>query len=128
MFVYGKKVKQFIVLCMFLSEMCAYASPSMFDDDGNYSVNWKQMTNVSSYSNASKYNSSAYSSSAWYANNDRQKIQHSRAVYTNQNVHKTDVMPFRYNTLDYTRIRKVKGGYGDYSSRCSDIGDASFCH
>ena len=115
------------IICIIVSGLFVDAA-TMFDDDGNYSGNWKQMTNFSSASGSSKYNSSAYSSSAWYANNEKQRIQHSKAVYTNQNVHKPDVMPFRYNTLDYTRIRKVKGGYGDYSARCSDIGDVSFCH
>ncbi len=101
---------------------------SMFDDDGNYTGKWKQMTNVSSSGSSSRYNSSNYSSSAWYINNNKQRTQNKKAAYTNQNVHNMDVMPFRYNTLDYTRVRKVKGGYGEYSARCSDIGDVSFCH
>ena len=99
----------------------------MFDDDGNYTGNWKQMTNVGvKASSTSKYSNSNYSTYAW-------KQQHNRDVQSNGKTFSVDkynqsaTMPFRYNTLDYTRIRKVKGGYGEYNSRCTDIGDASFC-
>ncbi len=120
--------KLVFVLSLFLmSSMCVNCAQSMFDADGNYSGEWKQMTNIKT-GTSSKYSSSSYSSSAWYANNEKQKRQKAQAAYSNQSVNKMDVMPFRYNTLDYTRIRKVKGGYGDYNARCSDIGDASFCH
>ena len=102
---------------------------SMFDENGNYSGSWKQMTNVSSSSSSSSsYSSSDYSSSAWYANNRKQKALSGAASYSAQNYTQANTVPFRYNTLNYTRIRKVKGGYGDYNSHCSDIGDASFCH
>lgn len=37
-------------------------------------------------------------------------------------------VPFRYNTLDYTRVRKMEADPPkEFSARCSDIGDASFC-
>lgn len=105
----------------------AFGANAMFDDSGDFSGNWKQMTNVTSGS-TTNYSSSSYTTSSWYANNNKQRAQNTKASYSNQSVNKTDAMPFRYNTLDYTRIRKVKGGYGDYNARCSDIGDASFCH
>ena len=105
-------------------------SASMFDENGSYSGNWKQMTNVtsSSTSYSNRYKSSDYSSSAWYANNRKQQAQRQNSSFSNENYAQTNAVPFRYNTLNYTRIRKVKGGYGDYNAKCSDIGDVSFCH
>ena len=36
--------------------------------------------------------------------------------------------PFRYNSLDYTRVRKLDADPPKkYQARCTDIGDASFC-
>ncbi len=102
-------------------------SASMFDENGSYSGNWKQMTNISS-SSSKKYSSSDYSSSAWYANNKKEQAQKQNTLFSNENYTQTSAVPFRYNTLNYTRIRKVKGGYGDYNAKCSDIGDVSFCH
>lgn len=121
-------MKRQIFVIFFILVFCSQAlSASMFDENGNYSGNWKQMTNVSN-SSGNRYSSSNYSTSQWYANNNKQRAQRSSASYSNPNANKMEAVPFRYNTLDYTRVRKVKGGYGDYSSRCSDIGDASFCH
>ena len=126
--------KIFFTLCLII---CCFAlffgdkaiSSSMFDENGSYSGNWKQMTNVSSSSSSSnKYKSSDYSSSAWYANNKKQQAQKQNTSFSNENYTQTSAVPFRYNTLNYTRIRKVKGGYGDYNAKCSDIGDVSFCH
>ncbi len=120
------KVKFFLAVTVFIifCAQSAFSADSMFDDDGNYSGQWKQMTNVQTGSQ--KYNSSNYSTGAWYINNNKQKVQNQKASYANTN--SMNVVPFRYNTLDYTRVRKVKGGYGEYSARCSDIGDVSFCH
>lgn len=53
---------------------------SMFDESGNYSGNWKQMTNVSSGKSTSSYSSSAYSSSAWYANNKKREYQKTHLI------------------------------------------------
>lgn len=106
----------------------ANAASSMFDEDGQYSGNWKQMTNVSSSQSSKSYSSSAYSSSTWYANNQKQRATQAQMPYSAANYTQMNTVPFRYNTLNYTRIRKVKGGYGDYSAKCSDIGDVSFCH
>lgn len=100
---------------------------SMFDENGSYSGNWKQMTNVSS-SSSKRYNSSDYSSSSWYANNKKEQARKQNTSFSNENYTQINAVPFRYNTLNYTRIRKVKGGYGDYNAKCSDIGDVSFCH
>lgn len=114
-----KKLFIIIATIIFIHNIPTYAANSMFDDNGNYSGNWKQMTNVSS-SSSQNYSSSSYSTSSWY---NSQKQARQQTLYNTQ----TDVVPFRYNTLNYTRIRKVKGGYGDYNSKCTDIGDASFC-
>lgn len=128
----GRKI--FFTLCLIIF-CCALhfgdkaISASMFDENGSYSGNWKQMTNVSSSpSSSNKYKSSDYSSSAWYANNRKQQAQKQNTSFSNENYTQTSAVPFRYNTLNYTRIRKVKGGYGDYNAKCSDIGDVSFCH
>lgn len=123
------KKTYFTALLLFLSCLTpVYASGSMFDEDGNYSGNWKQMTNVSSSQNQKSYSSSSYSSSAWYANNQKQRAANTQIPYSAANYTQMNTVPFRYNTLNYTRVRKVKGGYGDYSAKCSDIGDVSFCH
>ncbi len=106
----------------------AFCANSMFDNDGNYSGNWKQMTTVSSSSGNKTYSSSAYSTSTWYANNRKQREINNQTPYSAANYTQMSTTPFRYNTLNYTRIRKVKGGYGDYNAKCSDIGDASFCY
>ena len=106
----------------------SFAAGSMFYDEGNFSCNWKQMTNVSSSSSGSSYSSSSYSTSNWYANNKKQREASGQMPYSAANYTQMNTVPFRYNTLNYTRIRKVKGGYGDYSAKCSDIGDVSFCH
>ena len=38
------------------------------------------------------------------------------------------VVPFRYNTLNYTRVRNMEADPPKkYSAKCTDIGDASFC-
>ena len=99
----------------------AFAAGSMFDDDGNYSGNWKQMTNVSSSSSGSSYSSSSYSTSNWYANNKKQREASGQMPYSAANYTQMNTVPFRYNTLNYTRIRKVKGGYADYRTKCSAI-------
>ena len=121
----------FNVLIVIFIAVCsapAFCACSMFDDDGNYSGNWKQMTNVSSSSSGKSYSSSAYSTSTWYANNKKQREAAASLPYTSANYTQINTTPFRYNTLNYTRVRKVKGGYGDYNAKCSDIGDASFCY
>lgn len=121
-------MKKFITLIIFLnlSLPCALAASSMFDDNGSYSGNWKQMTNVTT-STQRNYSSSNYSSSNWYANNQKQRAINNQTPYSAPNYTQQNTVPFRYNTLNYTRVRKVKGGYGDYNAKCSDIGDVSFC-
>lgn len=105
----------------------AFAS-SMFDDSGNYSGNWKQMTNINTSSYNKKFSSSNYNTSSWYANNKRQQSINNSKSYSPQNYIESSATPFRYNTLDYSRSRQVQGGHGEsYSARCHDIGDVSFC-
>ena len=125
-------MKNNYIKLLILSVCLSFCSPvypagSMFDDNGNYSGNWKQMTNVSS-SSGNSYSSSSYSTSSWYANNKKQREANAQVPYSAANYTQMNTVPFRYNTLNYTRIRKVKGGYGDYNAKCSDIGDVSFCH
>lgn len=122
------RMKKFVVFIFLLNLWLLNASnaASMFDDSGNYSGNWKQMTNVSSSSRHS-YSSAGYSSASWYANNQKQKAINNQTSYSAQNYTQQSTLPYRYNTLNYTRVRKVKGGYGDYNAKCSDIGDVSFC-
>lgn len=123
-------LKRFFIISTIIifTSNSANAAGSMFDEDGQYSGNWKQMTNVSSSQSSKSYSSSAYSSSTWYANNQKQRAAQAQTPYSAANYTQMNTVPFRYNTLNYTRIRKVKGGYGDYNAKCSDIGDVSFCH
>lgn len=118
--------KFFLSAILFLSIFAPVFAESMFDESGNYSGNWKQMTNVSSQRQKS-FSSSEYTTSAWYANNNKQKAINNKNSFTSTGYAEANTVPFRYNTLNYTRVRKVKGGYGDYNAKCSDIGDASFC-
>jgi len=100
----------------------------MFDDSGNYSGNWKQMSNVGTYNYNKQFDSSKYSSDSWYANNQKMRALNYKNSYSNKSYIETSTTPFRYNSLDYTRSRQVAGGHGEsYSARCHDIGDASFC-
>ena len=98
-----------LIFCAFTMQANA---ASMFDESGK---------------STSSYSSSAYSSSAWYANNKKERVSKDTS-YSAQSYTQANTVPFRYNTLNYTRVRKVKGGYGDYNAKCSDIGDVSFCH
>ena len=123
-------LKRFFIISTIIifTSTSANAASSMFNKDGQYSGSWKQMTNVSSSPSSKSYSSSAYSSSTWYANNQKQRAAQAQTPYSAANYTEMNTVPFRYNTLNYTRIRKVKGGYGDYNAKCSDIGDVSFCH
>lgn len=127
---YTIDMKKIIAFLLFtgLGVLSANSAENMFDDNGSYSGNWKQMTNVSSSSQSRKtYSSSDYSTSSWYANNNKQRAVNAQNSYSAQGYTQSNTVPFRYNTLNYTRVRKVKGGYGDYNAKCSDIGDVSFC-
>ena len=112
-----------VILCCGVPVFAA----SMFDDSGNYSGNWKQMTRVNTSTYSKKYDSSAYSGSNWYRSNQQQQAINRGKQFSVGNYTESSATSFRYNTLDYTRVRKVKGGYGDYSARCHDIGAVSFC-
>ena len=121
-------MKYFLAAIVIILTINTANASSMFDDSGNFSGNWKQMTNINTSSYNPKYRSSDYSSSNWYANNKRQQTINKTQSYTNKNYIEASSIPFRYNSLDYTRNRKVQGGHGEsYSARCHDIGDVSFC-
>lgn len=111
-------MKKILTAIIILNGLSACAG-SMFDNNGNYSGNWKPMTN---YSSSSSYSSSSYSTTNWNNRNTK-----SRAATQVQNSAKMYTEPFRYNTLDYKRVRRLQDGSGDYSAKCSDIGDTSFC-
>ena len=116
-----------MLLFIFLFPCIAVNSTPMFDEDGNYAGNWKQMTNVGrSVSSQQRYSSSAYSTYNWKQQN-KQNFSVNSKSFSVDKYNASATQPFRYNTLDYTRVRKVKGGHGEYNSRCTDIGDASFC-
>ena len=117
------------ILLIFFYTLCSSITiaASMFES-GNYSGNWKQMTNINSSVYNRQYSSSNYSTAAWYANNKKQQSINNTKSYSAKNYIETTATPFRYNTLDYSRSRQVKGGHGEsYSARCHDIGDVSFC-
>lgn len=98
------------------------ANASMFDDSGNYTGNWKQMTYTQN-----KQKNYDYSYSTWYANNKKIQNSQKQQSFSTENYKQTSTQPFRYNTLNYTRVRNVQGGHGQYNAKCSDIGDVSFC-
>lgn len=117
--------KLLLFICLFPCTIVN--STSMFDENGNYTGNWKQMTNVrKNVPSQRNYSSSTYSTYNWQQQN-KQKTQTNSNNFSVEKYNNSATMPFRYNTLDYTRIRKVKGGHGEYNSKCTDIGDASFC-
>ena len=119
---------KFIVIIFILIFVQLNVLASMFDDSGNFTGNWKQMTNINTSSYNNNYSSSNYNSSTWYANNKKQQSINKSKHYSNNNYIESNATPFRYNSLDYTRSRQVKGGHGEsYSARCHDIGDVSFC-
>ncbi len=117
----------YIIFTFLILSDAVYAG-SMFDNDGNYSGNWKQMTNVSTSHYNPRYSPANYSDSAWRSGVKRQQSVNNATSYSDKKYLESSAVPFRYNTLDYTRLRKVSGGHGEsYSARCHDIGDVSFC-
>lgn len=99
-----KKYLSLFICCFFLCET-VYAS-SMFDETGRY-----KNSSVEYERNRYMRNSAA-STAAQYYNSRRQDMS---------------VTPYRYNSLNYTRVRKLESEPEYYSSKCTDIGDASFC-
>lgn len=99
-----QKVISLLFCCILMSET-TFAS-TMFDTNGRYNYN-------SVETERSRYmRNSAASSAAQYYNSHRQQMT---------------VTPYRYNSLNYTRVRKRESDTGYYSAKCTDIGDASFC-
>lgn len=119
-------MKKIFITVFFIAQVPVYAATSMFDDDGVYSGNWKQMSRVNTSSYQQKYSSSNYTTHAWQSSN-KQKNASRPHTFTTSNYNDSATMPFRYNSLNYTRTRQVKGGHGEYNAKCSDIGDVSFC-
>ena len=103
-----------------------FASSSMFDNDGKYSGDWKQMTRVNTSHYQPRYSSSNYSTHSWNVQN-KKNSQSNTKDFSVQNYNNASVAPFRYNSLNYTRTRQVQGGHGEYNAKCTDIGDVSFC-
>ena len=97
----------------------------MFDDNGDYTGNWKQMARVNTSVYQQKYRSSDYSTNSWNVQNKRS--QNNKDSFSVSNYNKNTAVPFRYNSLNYTRTRNVQGGHGEYNAKCTDIGDVSFC-
>lgn len=119
-------MRKIFVFLAILFALPAVSANSMFDENGNYSGNWKQMTHVNTSSYSHKYSSSNYTTHSW-KNYNKQKSQAQPKEFSTSNYNNTSTMPFRYNSLDYTRTRKVQGGHGEYNAKCTDIGDVSFC-
>lgn len=94
-----------LFLCCFLLSETVYAS-SMFDETGRYNYSSVE------YERNRYMRNSAASTAAQYYNSRRQDMS---------------VTPYRYNSLNYTRVRKLESEPEYYSSKCTDIGDASFC-
>ncbi len=84
-------------------------------------------TNSANYNynyNPYKMNKSYYDSTRTTYKNYPETAQ----IQSTQGASTIKAIPFRYNTLDYTRVRNMESDPPkQYSARCSDIGDASFC-
>ena len=121
-------MRRFLIVIsgLFVFAVPVTASTTMFDDDGNYSGNWKQMTRVNASHYQPKYSSSNYSTHSW-ASQNKKNTQTNPKDFSVQNYNNASVAPFRYNSLNYTRTRNVQGGHGEYNAKCTDIGDVSFC-
>ena len=117
--------KLFLIIVFFVATP-VFAATSMFNDEGDYTGNWKQMSRVNTSTYQQKYSSSNYSTHSWNTSNKQKNMTRPQSFST-QSYKESSTMPFRYNSLNYTRTRQVKGGYGEYNAKCSDIGDVSFC-
>ena len=73
--------------------------------------------------------SGRYNSTVEYERNRYMRDSAASAAARYYNLRRTDmsVTPYRYDSLNYTRIRKLESQPEYYSSKCTDIGDASFC-
>lgn len=100
-----KKVITTVLLLFPITCLTVNAS-SMFDENGRYNY-----SSVEYQRNRYMRNSAASAATKYY------------------NTYKQDfyVTPYRYNSLNYTRVRKRESAPGYYSSKCTDIGDTSFC-
>lgn len=100
------KIFQVVILgcCLLYGELVfAY---SMFDETGRYNYSSVE------YERNRYMRNSAASTAAQYYNTRRQNMS---------------ITPYRYNSLNYTRVRKLESEPEYYSAKCTDIGDASFC-
>ena len=60
---------------------------------------------------------------------DRRQYNNSYSGFTTNSMkEEIKTVPFRYNSLDYTKVRNMSDDSSkQYSSKCTDMGDASFC-
>ena len=94
------------LICFLLFTACLQPTHAftMYDSNGMY-------TDVSPSMARYSHNTAASSAASYYNTRNSASIQ---------------TMPYRYNTLNYTKIRRTEHNR-DYSMKCRDIGDASFC-
>lgn len=143
----------FLLISILFSVTCAFAysggygsaassARSYYSSHSYYNAAGR--SGSSSYASSSGYNSSmptinstythtnsGYSGNYLYRPASSKQSSYSAASSriknssTNSNV---TVVPFRYNTLDYTRVRKMDADPPKrFSAKCTDMGDASFC-
>ena len=98
-----KIISYAFISVMFGQYVFAY---SMFDENGRYNYN-----SVEAERNRYMRDSAASAAARYYDTRRQEMI----------------ITPYRYNSLDYTRVRKRESDTEYYSAKCTDIGDASFC-
>lgn len=142
-----------LLISIFLSASCTFAYSNSYGSAASaarsyYSshsyYNSAARSGSSSYSSYSNYNSSVPSINSTYT--------HSRSGYSGNYLYRpassspssysttaarvknastnsgVTVVPFRYNTMNYTRVRNMEADPPKkYSAKCTDMGDASFC-
>lgn len=99
--------------------------------NASYSSNYgRSNTASSSPSRTSSYGRSYSSGMINYSSTPKTTTYNNTANKTH-GVSSTSTMtvtPFRYNTLNYTRVRNMEADPPkQFSAKCSDMGDASFC-
>ena len=101
------------------SGSASYSSYSNFNSSAP-SINSTYTRTRSGYSGNCIYKPASAAPSAYASAASRVKNTASSSGIT--------VVPFRYNTLNYTKVRNMEADPPKkYSAKCTDMGDASFC-
>ena len=143
----------FTVICLFFCTLSVFAYSNNYGSASSAARSYYSshayyggatQSASAAYRSYSNYNSATPSLNSSFSTSKNQYSQnyfykpasltHSSYVTTaskiknNQANSGVDVVPFRYNTLNYTKIRNMEADSPKkYSAKCTDLGDASFC-